>query len=224
MTPFSRPSLVVFDVDGTLSDSTATIVSAWADALATTGLPVPDADVIRSHIGMAIKASLPSMCPGITDAQYAAFYENYRERYVSATRVQPPLFDGTRALIEALSDDGIAVGVCTSKGRQGLDRMLAGHDLEDLFPVPYRASADDGPSKPHPKSLLDLIERTWHEHDDVVMVGDTTFDIEMAHAAGVRSVAVLCGAHDRATLEAVSPTAIVETVVDLPSLWSNAEV
>lgn len=221
MTDFLKPTLVVFDVDGTLSDSTSTIVSAWTDALQATGLPVPDPSIIRSHIGMAIKASLPSMVPDITDAQYAAFYENYRDRYVTATLTQPPLFEGTRELLESLKAADIALGLCTSKGRAGLDRMLRGHDLENLFPPPCRTSADDGPSKPHPKSLLDLIERTWHEPADVVMVGDTTYDVEMAHAAGVRSVAVLCGAHDRNTLESVNPTAVIDTVVDLPSLWSQ---
>jgi len=220
MTLTARPTLVVFDVDGTLSDSTTVIVNSWMAALEATGLPVPEPAVIKSHIGMAIKASLPSMCPGVTDAQHATFFAHYRDLYVSATLTQPPLFEGTREALERLRDGGIALGVCTSKGRQGLDRMISGHDLEEFFPAPYRASADDGPSKPHPKSLLDLIERTWHQTAAVIMVGDTTFDIEMAHAAGTRSIAVTCGAHDRATLESVSPTAIVSSVVDVPDLWS----
>ena len=83
----------------------------------------------------------------------------------------------------------------------------------------FRASADDGPSKPHPKMLLDLLERSWHEAEDAIMVGDTTFDLRMAQAAGVRGVAVTCGAHDREILEDAGPVAILAATAQLPTLW-----
>lgn len=220
MTTINKPKLVVFDVDGTLCDTTATIVDCWERALSACGLEVPPAAEIRSRIGQAIVTSLPALVEGVTDAQLGRFLETYRDIYVgTVTSVPPPLFPGVRETLDRLRADDVAVGVATSKSRVGLDRTLTADGLDDAFPTAYRASADDGPSKPHPKMLIDLLERTWHAPEDTLMVGDTTFDIEMAHAAGVRCVAVTCGAHDRVTLEEVEPAAIVHTVAHLPELW-----
>lgn len=220
MTRLARPRLVVFDIDGTLSDTTSTIVDCWQRAMAACALPALAADEIRSRVGQAISASLPALVPDLTNAQLELFLREYKSIYVSTvTSVPPSLFPGVREMLERLRGDGIAIGVATSKSRAGIDRTLTADALDDVVPTAFRASADDGPSKPHPKILVDLLKRTRHEPGETVMVGDTTFDVEMAHAAGVRAVAVTCGAHDRAVLERVEPTAIVETAADVPSLW-----
>lgn len=220
MTRFTRPRLVVFDVDGTLSDTTDTIVDCWQRAIAACGIEPLPADDIRNRIGQAITTSLPALIPGLTDTQLELFLDRYKTIYIeTVTSVPPPLFPGVRETLERLRAAGIAVAVATSKSRPGVDRTLAADDLGHIFPAAYRASADDGPSKPHPKMLVDLLHRTHHQPADAIMVGDTTFDIEMAHAAGVCAVAVTCGAHPRAMLERVEPAAIVETVRDLLPLW-----
>ncbi len=221
MNLLTKPKLVVFDMDGTLVDTTATIVDCWKRALSRCSLRIPADDEIRGRIGQAIVTSLPGLLPETSAEDLERFLAAYREVYVNTvTATPPPLFPGVRRLLNELNAADIATGIATSKSRSGLDRALAADQLEDAFPPSLRATADDGPSKPHPKMLLDLLERTWHEAGDALMVGDTTFDLDMAHAAGVRAVAVTCGAHDRATLAASRPDAIVATAAEVTRLWA----
>lgn len=220
MSPLKKPRLVVFDMDGTLLDTTATIVDCWKQALDRCGLRVPTDHELRSRVGQAIVTALPSLLPESGEEDLERFIEVYREVYIAAvTATPPPLFPGIRGLLDTLKAQGIPTGIATSKSRAGLDRTLAADHLEEWFPPILRASADDGPSKPHPKMLLDLLERSWHEAEDAIMVGDTTFDLRMAQAAGVRGVAVTCGAHDREILEDAGPVAILAATAQLPTLW-----
>ncbi|MAG58230.1 MAG: HAD family hydrolase [Planctomycetes bacterium] len=208
------PRLVVFDMDGTLCDTTQIIVDTWHATLIECGFGSPGHDAIRHYVGSAIKASFPALRPDSAPGDIDVFMSHYRDNYIAAvTRSHPPLFLGVREILDRLFEAGTLLGVATSKSRVGLDRTLDALDLRRYF-VAF-ATADQAPSKPHPQMMLDLLRDTRTDPQDAIMIGDTTFDLEMAHHAGVRAVGVTWGAHSRETLVKVKPFAVVDGLSDL---------
>src|SRR5690606_17155130 len=139
------------------------------------------------------------------------FLDRYRFHFL---RLDPhiKLFDGMAELLVDLRAGGAKLGVATGKSRVGLDRVLDSVELRNHFDA--TRCADESFSKPHPGMLLELMEELSLEPEQMLMVGDTSHDIQMATAAGVDSVAVTYGAHDPATLQAAQPTAVVGSVAE----------
>ena len=127
-----------------------------------------------------------------------------------------PLFDGVRAVLDALSaDESTLLGVATGKSRAGLDRILAGHDLTGRFVTTM--TADDAPSKPAPEMVLRAIEATGVSAVRTVMIGDSAFDMQMAHAAGARALGVAWGYQPVATLTEAGAESVAHRVDELPA-------
>ena len=109
-----------------------------------------------------------------------------------------PLFEGVEKGLRQLNEAGFWLAVATGKSRAGLDRAMTSCGLGDQFV--YTRCADESRSKPHPQMLLDVLGYTGLEAEEAVMVGDTTFDLQMAHSVGMRAIAVNYGYHEEAQL------------------------
>ncbi|MEL6682234.1 MAG: HAD-IA family hydrolase [Pseudomonadota bacterium] len=198
--------LVIFDVDGTLVDSQVMIYDAFCFAYEQAGLPVPDRAEALSYVGMSLETIFPAMSPEQNAATHATLIQGYRDAYfhIRQTRgsnATSPFFPGARqALDELHAQDWTLLGVATGKSTRGLDKLIEGHGLEGYFIS--RQTADDHPSKPSPSMINAILSDTGVDPNKAVMVGDTTFDMDMGRAAGVGTIGVSWGYHDAQTLQA----------------------
>lgn len=207
-------SAVIFDWDGTIINSTHSIVAAIQAACSDLDLPVPEARDAAWVIGLSLESGLYRCVPDLTAEQMPKFLERYRHHYFGYDpHIQ--LFDGMRELLEGMRAQQIGLAVATGKSRVGLEKIIDQVNLRPLFDT--TRTADETASKPDPTMLLEILEELDLVPDEVVMVGDTTHDIHMAHHAGVDSLAVSYGAHDPDTLKASSPSAMVASVTDMQS-------
>lgn len=216
----NRFDLIVFDWDGTLSDSTAHIAQSLQSACRDLKLPVPAADAARYVIGLGLRDALESVAPTLAPADYPRLVERYRLHFLTG-EPDLTLFDGVREMLESLRAEGYFLAVATGKNRVGLNRALAHSNLASLFDA--TRCADETFSKPHPAMLHELTRELGQENDRTVMVGDTTHDLQMAINAGVPGIAVTYGAHSPESLRALNPVYSATTVAELSDwLHGNA--
>ncbi|MCC7115028.1 MAG: HAD-IA family hydrolase [Burkholderiales bacterium] len=207
-----RYDLIVFDWDGTLSDSTALIAASIRAACDDVGQPMPSERHARYVIGLGLADALAHVAPALAADGRRALAERYRHHFL-AREHDVPLFDGAAALLAGLEDAGYRLAVATGKSRAGLDRALARHGLERRFHA--TRCADEGYPKPHPDMLLTLMDRLAAEPSRTLMIGDTTHDLDLARNAGTQALAVAWGAHDPEGLALRGPLATVHSVGEL---------
>ena len=210
-------STIVFDWDGTLIDSVGTVVRCIQDAARDTGIAVPEAARARHVIGLGLHDSLRYAVPDLPAERYREFADHYRRHFL-ARQDAMLMFPGIRELLRELKG-ARRLAIATGKSRRGLDRALDAGDLRALFAA--SRCADETQPKPHPAMLLELMEELGVEPGRVLMVGDTSHDLEMAAAAGVDAVAVTYGAHPEEGLRACGPRGCVASVAEL-SAWLTA--
>jgi phosphoglycolate phosphatase len=209
-----RYEVIVWDWDGTIIDSTPTIVFCIQQACRDLGFPEPDDSLASSVIGLGIQDSLRRAVPWIEPAHFPKMADRFRHHYLARDH-DLHLFDGIRELLEGLRDAGFRLGVATGKSRVGLDRSLAHHGLGHVFEE--TRTADESFSKPHPGMLLELSDVLQVPVRRMLMVGDTTHDLQMAINAGVDGVAVTYGAHPLDTLQTTDSLGYVHSVPELSS-------
>jgi len=207
-----RYDLIVWDWDGTIMDSTPTIVECIQQACRDLGFKEPDDSLASSVIGLGIHDSLRRAVPWIEPAHFSKLTERFRYHYLAKDH-ELHLFKGVRDLLEKLRADGYLLGVATGKSRVGLDRSLRHHQLEHLFHE--TRTADESFSKPHPGMLLELSDALQVPMRRMLMIGDTTHDLDMAVNAGVDAVAVTYGAHPPDTLKESTSLAHLDDVPQL---------
>ncbi|MCA1652861.1 MAG: HAD hydrolase-like protein [Sphingomicrobium sp.] len=193
--------LAIFDCDGTLVDSAATIHRALTQTLEQHGLPVPPSREARRVIGLSLTEAFAMLVPaaGVEEVErLAATYRRTFQTLRAAGQVDEPLFDGIAELIDALDVDGWLMAVATGKSDRGLARCLAVHGLGGRF-VSLQ-TADRHPSKPHPAMALAAMAETGAAPGSSVMIGDTGWDMGLARAAGIGAIGVAWGYHDAAEL------------------------
>lgn len=221
--------LVVFDIDGTLVDSAALIHEGFARAFAAVGRPLPPRDEIFARVGLSMFEAMAGLMPGAPETEVMAVVAAYKREYVALRAQQGeagvPLFAGARAAIEALAArPGVLIGAATGMARRGLDHALGVHGLGAHFVT--RQSADMHPSKPNPAMLLAALAETGVEARNAVMVGDTSYDIEMAVNAGVAAIGVTWGHHPPEALKAAGAVRVIDSFDELgPALdeiWRRA--
>lgn len=211
--------VVIFDCDGTLVDGQAAICDTMDEAFAAAKLPAPDRNEVRRMVGLSLPQALRLLAPDADEDQHAvaleAYKTGYRERRVSGI-LEEPLYDGMVALIERLADAGWLLGVATGKSDRGLHACLDTHGIKHRFIT--LQTADRHPSKPHPAMLEEALAEAGAKAADAVMIGDTTFDIEMARAAGVRAIGVAWGYHEPGELIAAGAVGVAQTMEELEEL------
>ena len=218
--PEPRYRLIVFDWDGTLMDSASGIVACIQEAAREIGLEVPTRERASHVIGLGLHDSLKHAVPGLPESGYRQFAELYR-KYFQARSGAMMLFEGVPELLARLRDAGHQLAVATGKSRKGLDRALEDSNLRSFFAS--TRCADETDPKPHPAMLRELMAELSREPRDLLMIGDTSHDLDMASSAGVDAVAVTYGAHPEETLRARAPRAVVSSVAELDAwLATNA--
>ena len=203
-----RYPLIVFDWDGTIIDSTGTIAECIQQAAAEMGLPVPDDSRARHVIGLGLRDSLLHAVPDLPESRYNDFVALYR-KYFLAREDTMRLFPGMVDLLSSLKEKHL-LAVATGKSRRGLDRALDAGGLRQYFTA--SRCADETHPKPHPAMLLELMDELSLSAEQLLMIGDTSHDLEMARAAGVDSVGVTYGAHREEGLRACSPLSCFSSV------------
>ncbi|MFZ1180613.1 MAG: HAD-IA family hydrolase [Herbaspirillum sp.] len=197
-----RFDLIVFDWDGTLMDSTSTIVECIQAAARDLGLPVPDRSAASHVIGLGLQDAIQAAIPDVNPTYYPRIIERYRHHYFGQDR-ELRLFDGVREMLDDLGWQTYFLAVATGKSRVGLDRALDATGLVSAFDA--TRCADETFSKPHPAMLQELTRALGQDMDRTLMIGDTTHDLQMAMNAGAAGVAVEFGAHPAQQLQALHP-------------------
>ncbi len=187
--------LVLFDVDGTLVDSAHLILATMERAFETEGLPPPPEAATRGIIGLSLPQALARLAPDHAPDTQARLVEAYKAQF-SIERDSAPasLYPGVaEGLAHLARRDDVLLGVATGKSRRGLDHLVEVQGWAGLFVT--RQTADTNPSKPHPGMIHSALAETGAQSGRCLMIGDTSYDMAMARAAGARGLGVSWGYH-----------------------------
>lgn len=210
--------LALFDCDGTLVDSAGNICRAMEDTFARHALPCPPRTEIRRIVGLSLNEAMAMLHPSGAEDHHRAMAEDYRACF-TALRGTPdfrhePLFEGVEAAVVGLIDAGFALGVATGKSDRGLSLVLAQHGLIDRFVT--LQTADRHPSKPHPAMALAAIAEAGATPETTVVIGDTSYDMAMAGAAGAHALGVGWGYHDADELLVSGAAMVIDDATLIP--------
>ena len=208
--------LIIFDWDGTLCDSTGTIVAAMCEAARRQSAPVPAESAVLDVIGLSLPRAMEQLFPRLSRDEQDAMRVSYSDVYREFDRNPAPLFPGARQVLENLLGAGHHLAVATGKSRQGLDRVMKGLDADHYFHG--SRCSDESRSKPHPQMLQELLDEFGYDPADSLMIGDSELDLEMAHAAGIDRVGVSYGVHSAERLQRWSPLAVLDELPELMRL------
>jgi len=210
--------LIIFDCDGTLVDSQHIIVAAMTRAFHANGLELPVREQILSIVGLSLPIAIARLLPenvdkGLVDRVAEAYRQGFFELRRDACH-QEPMFPGAlEAIHELAARRDVLLGVATWKSRRGVAALFERFGIASHFVTIQ--TADTNPSKPNPGMILQAIAEAAVEPENTVMIGDTTYDVEMARAANVGAVGVSWGYHPVVALEAAGAHLIVERCHDL---------
>jgi phosphoglycolate phosphatase len=212
--------LIIFDWDGTLANSTQLIVDAIRQGSADVGLPEPSQTAASGIIGLGFREAVYDLFGRIPDDLLAQLTARYTH-YYGLGEDNIPLFEGVAETIAHLTAKSVPLAVATGKGRRGLNKALANSGIGHHF-IATRC-VDECQSKPHPQMILDLMDEVAASPERTLMIGDTSFDLQMAQNAKVASLAVTYGAHPVERLLAHAPLAHFDQFAHL-SDWLKANV
>lgn len=206
--------LLIFDWDGTLIDSAGHIVDCIHLVNANVGLePRTDAE-IRNIIGLGLEEAFQHLYPQVEYALIQAAAHEYKQQFFLHNRKESQLFTGAREVLETLAEQGYVLAVATGKSRQGLNQVLLETQLKPLFPI--TRCADETRSKPHPLMLEELLTEYDLPTSAALMIGDTEYDVQMAHTIQMDAAGVSYGVHGRERLLALNPRVCLDDIRDLP--------
>ena len=213
------PRLAIFDCDGTLVDSGATIYAALAETFEQHGLNLPPPRECRRVIGLSLHEAMAGLLPHAEPDRHVQLAEDYKRVFMgmrAAGRVEQPLFEGVIELLDALEDSGWLLAVATGNSDRGLKHCLERHDIHARF-ISLQ-TADRHPSKPHPSMVLQAIADAGAAAEDTIVIGDTSYDMAMAVAAGASGIGAGWGYHDSEELIEAGAIAVAEQPLDVLSL------
>jgi|TARA_R110001583_G_scaffold47798_2_gene149697 phosphoglycolate phosphatase len=207
--------VIIFDWDGTLVDSTGRIVDSMQRAARDIGLPeVPDS-AVQNIIGLGLPEAIKTVWPDIQSDQLPPMSAAYAHYFVVDSQVGMDFFPEARDMLERLRSNH-RLAVATGKSRKGLDRMLDDMAIRHCFDI--TRCADETKSKPNPQMLVEILAELDLQPNQALMVGDTSYDLDMAKAIGMDSIGMSHGAHDESVLLACGPRAICHSIQEL-ELW-----
>lgn len=212
--------LLIFDWDGTLADSIGRIVEAMHVASERSGFELRDDFAVKGIIGLGLPEAIRTLYPHISEGELIAFRGYYADHYIAAEAVPSPLFEGVLESMEAFRAEGYRLAVATGKARRGLDRVLKAHGWEKYFDI--TRAADETASKPHPLMLEQILAHCEVRPEQAMMVGDSSFDLQMARNAGMASVAVSYGAQSIEALKLFEPRLAIDRFSELHA-WLNQQ-
>jgi len=200
-------------------DSETQIVHAMSGAINDMGLEKRTTDQCRNIIGLGLKEAVDALYPGRDAAFQEQFVERYRHHWFSIAHTSE-LFPGASETLHLLKESGFLLAVATGKGRAGLDKVLAGTGLADIFSA--TRCSDETQSKPNPQMVSEILDELDIEPDQALLVGDTEYDLLMANNAGVNPVAVSYGVHERERLMQYKPLVCLDNISELVDWLAEA--
>jgi phosphoglycolate phosphatase len=195
--------LLIFDWDGTLSDSADKIIDCLQKAAGVAGYRVCDREAIKNIIGLGLPEAMTTLYPELNDFEHEEIRQQYVKHFLAADQEPSPFFDGVMEGLHKLRDHNFLLAVATGKSRRGLDRVLSNLSLKGFFHG--SRCADETASKPHPLMLEELLAEFSRKPNEALMVGDTEYDMSMAQQIEMPRVAVSYGAHHIERLQAYHP-------------------
>ncbi len=214
--------LALFDCDGTLVDSQAAICASMEQAFRMAGRPSPGHGAIRRIVGLSLFEAMRVLDPASDEAERRLLLEHYKEAFRglrSDGLLEEPLFDGIAPLLADLDAAGWLLGVATGKSDRGLHSMLETHGLTGLFVT--LQTADRHPSKPHPAMATAAMAEAGAQASDTIVIGDTSYDMIMARAAGAQALGVAWGYHSAEELLAAGAHDVARHPQDIGSLLED---
>jgi phosphoglycolate phosphatase len=214
--------LAIFDCDGTLVDSGATIHAALRETFARHGLDVPPPRAARRVIGLSLQEAMTELLPDAGPELHLQLVEDYKNVFMEMRvggRVDQPLFRGVIELLDALEEGGWLLAVATGNSDRGLKHCLERHDIHARF-VSLQ-TADRHPSKPHPSMVLQAIADSDAAPETTFVVGDTSYDMAMAAAAHASGIGAGWGYHEAEDLIEAGAVAVAAEPLDVLSLISE---
>lgn len=212
--------LAIFDCDGTLVDSQHNICRAVEHAFDGAGIEPPPRIAIRRIVGLSLVEAMRVLLPGAEPARHAALADDYKAAFFklrsAGAMADEPLYDGMLDLLDRLQSNGWTLGVATGKSDRGLIHILTHHGIIDRFVT--LQTADRHPSKPHPSMLEQAMAEAGAVPADTVTIGDTSYDMLMARAAGTRAIGVAWGYHATDELTEAGAHAIAHQVAAIADL------
>lgn len=218
----SNFNLLVFDWDGTIADSLGLILRSMRHAIGMHKMPEKSDQQIKDIVGLGLEQAMESLYPGIVEKDRNALAASYRKYYAELCSSEIVLFPQVEKTLQLLQDKGHSMAVATGKSRRGLDRALKDTGLGEYFK--YSRCADETFSKPHPQMLEDIIDSFMVTPEQVLMIGDSEYDLLMAKNAGVASLAVSYGAQNREFLLKFEPLSCLSRFSELPEWLSERHV
>jgi phosphoglycolate phosphatase len=209
--------LVMFDMDGTLIDTQALIAEHMATTFAEAGLDVPTPGQVRRIIGLSLPKAMLQLL-GRQDIDLAnELAERYRAHYrasLVSAEGREGLFPGAREALDLLkAQPETILGIATGKGLSGVHRLTELHGIAGHFST--LQTPDHNPSKPHPGMMLRAMEEIGVGKHETVIIGDTTFDMEMGKAAGTKTIGVTWGYHHRDELRGAGADMLIDDYAEL---------
>ncbi|MEG3176260.1 HAD-IA family hydrolase [Sphingomonas sp. RB3P16] len=215
--------LALFDCDGTLVDSQANICRSVEEAFAIARIDAPARTAIRRIVGLSLVEAMQMLLPDGDDALHRRLAQDYKDAFFrlrsTGAMAEEPLYEGILEVLDMLAADGWMLGVATGKSDRGLAHILAHHGIAAHFIT--LQTADRHPSKPHPSMIETAMADAGAIPATTVMIGDTSYDMLMARAAGTRALGVAWGYHPVDELTAAGAHAIADAVAALPRLMQE---
>ncbi|MBH2000809.1 MAG: HAD-IA family hydrolase [Moraxellaceae bacterium] len=208
--------LVIFDWDGTLFDSVGQIVASLQYAAQQFEQPLTD-DAAKSIIGLGLPEVMQILFPQVPDLQ-PDILQCYADHYVANSKGDA-WFSGVAELLADLKQQGLKLAVATGKSRKGLDRVLTQTHSHEIFDITRAAS--ETKSKPDPLMLQEILAELDVAVECAIMVGDTSYDLEMARNLNMPRIGVSYGVHGIETLQQYQPLTIAHNVQDLHAYLQN---
>lgn len=221
MQDIKKYKAVIFDWDGTLMNSEARIVDAIQMAARECGLPVLPYDESKQIIGLSLEKAILGLYPELSQSQVVAMSEAYTQCFLEESDVDMVPFDGAEALLLNLKMQGAKVAIATGKSRKGLNAVLEETGFGPYFDM--TRTPVESASKPDPLMLKQILEVFAIDVSEAVMIGDTTFDMEMARNINMDRVALSHGVHQTEILQTFTPEATLDSLGEL-NTWLMSRI
>lgn len=207
--------VIIFDWDGTLMDSDQRIVECLKVASLKADLPLLPDQAYRDIIGLSLSVALETLYPQASEWQHKVLDAVYRWQFMEAndTLMQP--FEGLHDLLTSLKGAGYLLAIATGKSRPGLELVMAETQVKPYFVV--TKSGEETACKPNPLMLQEILQELSLSPSEALMVGDSIFDLQMAQAIGVPSVAMTHGVHGLEALSVFNPLTFCDNLAELKS-------
>ncbi len=212
--------LAIFDFDGTLVDSAPGIVTVMEQVALEYNLPTQIVDDWKNLIGVPLVKQMQTVLPDKNEEYWTQVAERYRAIYDQQTIEICPPFPFLKDMLAKLTKNDIKISIASSKRRHLIEEVLAYHNLLDYFCLVIGAQ-DVNNHKPHPESVQITLSNLNINYQEAVVIGDSTYDLEMARNANVDSIGVTTGIHTRQILHTAGPRFVADNLNEVLDLILN---